>query len=290
MTAQLSQRHLDGSRGGGPTSICEEVARTSTATPFAGKAAPRIALHAVRYVFALARLLYLSLSSIVWERRHGAAVVNRLMLQQVYFTAVQALPLTLFVAVAFGGLVMIQASIQLPRFGMREVEKITGLVLFRELAPLVVALIVIARSANAIVVEVGNMRVNGEMRALEVMGINIERFIVLPRVIGVVTSVLLLAVSFCAAAYWGGFWMATFSGYLESNFVLARLTAVFDLALIRNLIVRCFAFGIVIALVACHHGLRVEFSPTEVPQQATRGVISALSLSFVINFAVSLGV
>jgi len=256
----------------------------------AGKAAPRIAFFAVRYLFELARLLYLSLSSIVWEKRRGSALVNRLMLQQVYFTAVQALPLTLFVAVTFGGLVMIQASVQLPRFGMREVEEITGLVLFRELAPLVVALIVIARSANAIVVEIGNMQVNGEIRALEILGINLERFIVLPRLIGVVTSVLLLSVSFCAAAYWGGFWLAEFSGYLESNFVLARLTAVFNLDLFRNLIVRCFAFGIVISLVACHHGFRVKVSPTEVPQQATRGVISALSLSFVINFAVSLGV
>ena len=255
-----------------------------------GKAAPRVAFFAVRYVFLLARLLYLSLSSIVWERRRGAALVNRLMLQQVYFTAVQALPLTLFVAVAFGALTMVQASIQLPRFGMREVEEITGFILFRELAPLVVVLIVIARSANAIVVEIGNMRVNGEIRALEVMGVNLERFIVLPRLIGVVTSVLLLAVSFCAAAYWGGFWLATFSGYIESNFVLARLTSVFDFALFRNLIVRCFAFGTVIALVACHHGFRVQVSPTEVPQQATRGVISALALSFVINFAVALAV
>jgi phospholipid/cholesterol/gamma-HCH transport system permease protein len=290
MAAQLSDRPRDGAGSDGSTSICEEVARSNTATPMAGKAAPPIAFFAVRYPFELARLLYLSISSIVWERRRGFQVVNRLMLQQVYFTAVQALPLTLFVAVAFGSLVMIQASIQLPRFGMREVEEITGLVLFRELAPLVVALIVIARSANAIVVEIGNMRVNGEIRALEILGINLERYIVLPRLIGVVSSVLLLAVSFCAAAYWGGFWLATFSGYLESNFVLARLTAVFDLELFRNLIVRCFAFGIVISLVACHHGFRVEVSPTEVPQQATRGVISALSLCFVINFVVSLGV
>lgn len=268
----------------------EEASRRDPAAPVARKAAPLLAFHALLYVFELARLFYLSISSVFWERRRGARLVNRIMLQQVYFTGVQALPLTLFVAVAFGGLVMIQASIQLPRFGMREVEDLTGLVLFRELGPLVVALIVIARSANAIVVEIGNMRVNGELRALEVLGINIERFIVLPRLIGVVTSVFLLTVSFCTAAYWGGFWLARLSGRLESNFVLARLTTSFDPDLFRNLLIRCFAFGVVIAIVACLHGLRVKQSTTEVPQQATRGVISALSLCFVINFTVSLGV
>jgi len=98
-----------------------------------------------------------------------------------------------------------------------------GWVLFRELSPLVVAGIVIARSATAIVVEIGNMRVNGEIHALEVLGVNLDRLIVLPRLLGMLISVPLLTVVFCAAAFWGGYWAAELSGLLESNFKLARL-------------------------------------------------------------------
>jgi phospholipid/cholesterol/gamma-HCH transport system permease protein len=257
--------------------------------PFPRRSPPLAALDALRYVFRLAETIYLALGSIWWEGRRGTGLITRITLQQVYFTAVQALPLTLFIAIAFGGLLMAQASIHLPRFGLHQFEELMGLLIFRELAPICVALIVIARSANAIVVEIGNMRVNGELRALELLAINLDRFIVLPRLIGMVLSVTLLIVAFCVAAYFGGFWLARLSGLLESNFVQERLARGIPFGAVRNILLRGLVFGLIIGSAACLHGLRVQVSPTEVPQQATRGVISALSLCFVANFILSLG-
>jgi phospholipid/cholesterol/gamma-HCH transport system permease protein len=244
----------------------------------------------VRYLLVVLRTAYLGFSSLVWERGRGTRLVRRIVLEQVYFTAVQALPLVLLISVGFGALCMIQASVQLPRFGMREVEGITGLVLFREVMPLVVALIVIARSATAIVVEIGNMRVNGELRALEILGVNLDRLIVLPRLIGMVISVPLLAMVSCAAAFWGGFWVSKLSGLLESNFVISRLSASLDGPTLRLILIRAICFGVIVGSVSCHHGLLVRMSTTEVPQQATRGVVSALSLCFIANFALSVAV
>ena len=247
-------------------------------------------LQAARYVADVLCMVYFAVSSRFWEGRRGRRLARGVVLQQVYFTAVQALPFTLMVALVFGALAMIQASVQLPRFGKREVEAITGLVIFRELAPIIVALLVIARSTNAIVVEIGNMRLNGELRALEILGINIDRFLVLPRLTGMIISVPLLTVIFCAAALWGGFWVAKFSGFLESNFVLSRLSSSLDATLWWNVMVRAFFFALVISSVSCHHGLRVKVSATEVPQQATRAVISSLSLCFLGNLVLSLAV
>lgn len=250
----------------------------------------RLLLGAPAYFFHLARLLYKSATSSFWERGRGRRLVRKIFFQQVYFTAVEALPVILLVAIAFGALLMIQASNTLPRYGMREVEWITAFVLFRELGPLIVALVVIARSANAMVIEIGNMRVNGEIRALEIMGINLDRLIVLPRVAAMVISLIVLTVAFCAAAFWGGYGLARLSGLLASDFVYERLAAGLPPSLLANILLRALCFGLLIASVSCHHGLRVSVAPTEVPQQASRGVINALVLCFLANFVISVGV
>ena len=247
-----------------------------------------LAFRGVRYLVLLGVTLYLAMTSPFWEGRRGRGLVRRLVLQQVYFTAVQALPLILTLAIGFGALAMIQASVQLTRFGMREVEGLTGMVIFRELAPILVCFIVIARSATAIVVEIGNMRVNGEILALEVLGINLDRFILFPRIIGMVLSVPLLTTIFVAAGLWGGYSAARASGLLASSFVLSRLTVSVDVGVLRDVLIRSFMFGLVIGTVACHHGLQVRVSATEVPQQTTRGIISALAICFILNLLLSL--
>jgi phospholipid/cholesterol/gamma-HCH transport system permease protein len=212
------------------------------------------------------------------------------LLQQVYFTAVQALPLTLMISIGFGALAWIQAAVQLGRFGVSKIEPITGLLVFREVAPIAVAFIVIARSATAIVVELGNMRVNGELRALEILGVNLDRFVVLPRILGMALSVPLLTTVFLAGSLWGGYGAAALSGLLPSSFILPRLSASLDGPLLQSILVRSVFFGFAIGAVSCVHGLSVRVSATEVPQQATRGVINALMLCFAGNLILSLAV
>jgi phospholipid/cholesterol/gamma-HCH transport system permease protein len=259
---------------------------TAPVSAAAGRSLPLRAFELAQYLFQLARLVYQGFASLAWEKGRGRALGRRVLLQQVYFTALQALPLTILVAIASGALFMGQASVQLTSFGMREVEW-TTVILFREIGPMVVALVVIARSANAIVIEIGNMRVNGEIRALEVMGINLDRYLVLPRIAGVTLSVVILTAAFCAAAFWGGFYVARHAEILASTFVMERLAATLDAATLGNIFLRAVCFGLVISSVACLHGLKVGLSSTEVPQQASRGVISALSLCFIINFLIA---
>ena len=242
----------------------------------------------VRYLADLILTFYLALSSAVWEGGRGKVLSRRVVLQQVYFTAVQALPLILLIAVGLGALAMIQASVQLPRFGMRKVEGITGLLIFRELAAITVALLVIARSANAMVVEIGNMRINGEIRALEILGINIDRLVVLPRITAMALSLPLLTAVFLAGALWGGYAAGRVTNLIATDFTLTRLSATLDMTLFQTVILRALFFGFVIGTVACCHGLRVRVSATEVPQQATRGVISALTICFLGNLVLSI--
>lgn len=249
--------------------------------------APLFFLNTFHYVLMLNRLLYQAVASIFWEGRRGRKLTWRHVLLQIYTVSVEALPLTALLGALIGALLMHQASVVLPLYGFPDyAEWLTGLILFGEITPLTVALIVIARSANSTVVEIGNMKISGELHALEVLGINIDRYILLPRIIGMTVSVVLLTICFTAAALWGGFWLAEVSELLESNFLLESLQANFTRGMLGNIVLRAFCFGLVIGTVSCLHGLRVRASPTEVPQQARRCVVRALSLCFVINFAI----
>lgn len=249
---------------------------------------PLFLLHTVRYLFVLFWLIYQSFVSVFWERRKSKKLIFQIFLQQIYFTAIQSLPLTVLIAIVVGALLMREASIILPTYGFPDyAEWITVQLVFREIAPVVVALVIVARSANAIVIEIGNMKVNGELRALDVLGFNLDYFIVLPRILAMIVSVTTLTVCFCAAALWGGFWTADVLDLLESNFILVNLEKNFTLEILGNILLRAAGFGVIISSVACLHGLGVRISPTEVPQQASGGVVRALSLCFAFNFVVS---
>lgn len=240
-----------------------------------------------RYLGTLASALYRAAMSPLWEVGRGRRLARSITLRQVYFTAAQALPLTLFVALAIGVLLMQQGSDLLGQWGFPDYAESLTILLLKEIAPLTVALILIARSATAIVIELGNMEVNGEVRALEAMGINIDRYIVLPRVVGMVLSVTLLTGVFCATCVYGGHFVARVFGAVPSDFVLAELMRNFTPSVLFNILVRAFCFGFVIAAVACVHGLRVRFSAAEVPKEASRCVVRALSICVAINFLIA---
>lgn len=77
------------------------------------------------------------------------------------------------------------------------------LTVIRELGPLLTAFIVVGRSGTAIATELGNMSVNREVTALRLMGIPISRFVIMPRMVGMVVSMICLTLYFDVVAILG---------------------------------------------------------------------------------------
>ena len=153
----------------------------------------------------------------------------------------------------------------------------------RELGPLFAAIIVIARSGTAVAAELGSMKVSDEVHYLRAMGIPAARYLVMPRIAGLTTSLLVLLFFFQGIAVLGGLALSSLLFDLPFRAQpdnLAATLSFFDLSIS---LVKGLVFGLVIAAAACYHGLRVRTSITEVPQAATRAVIEALILVVVIN-------
>jgi phospholipid/cholesterol/gamma-HCH transport system permease protein len=233
----------------------------------------------------LSTLLYLAFRELITERKKGFSLVFEITLRQVYFTAVQALKVVAVISLALGTVIIVQIGTQLSFLGggIEFIVPILVLVLFREVGPLLTAIIVIGRSGTAIATELGNIVIAHELEAIEVMGINPVYFIVTPRIIGVTVAVICLTIIFITVGLLGGFWVSklilpiTFQAFLrELGVALTAHDLIF--AFLKSLI-----FGLLIALTCTYYGLTVGYSLIEVPQAATRGVVSAMLFCFATN-------
>jgi len=207
--------------------------------------------------------------------------------RQIYFTGVQAL----FVVAAIGLVLGLAIITQVASLAGRTTD-LTGRILVwvvvRELGPLFAAIIVIARSGTAVAAELGSMKVNDEVRYLRAMGIPASRYLVMPRIAGVTTSLLALLFFFQGTAVLGGLALSSFLFDLPFRAQLDNLAATLSFFDLSISLVKGLVFGLVIAAAACYHGLRVRRSITEVPQAATRAVIEALILVVVIDGFITL--
>lgn len=138
--------------------------------------------------------------------RTWTAPLRNVLARQVLFTGFEATGFIALIAVIVGALVVVQAQYWLTRLGQSNlIGPILTAVVLRELGPLLTNFVVIARSGTAIATELANMKVHGEVRALDAMGIDPFVYLVVPRVLGVAISTFCLTIIFLAVTFIGGF-------------------------------------------------------------------------------------
>lgn len=242
----------------------------------------------LEYTARVLLMVYLSIRATVQDQAQGFRTIFSVISAQIYFTGFQALPLISVLALASGGIVILQSSTSMHLFGGTQmIGNLLVAIIVRELGPLMTALVVIARSGTAVASEVGNMRANREIEALESMGINPLSFIVFPRLVGGVISVVCLAFYYILIALIGGFLLTKLINDLPMSFYLdslANAVAAEDLWLF--LLKNTFS-GMIIFVVSCYQGLSVKRSPTEVPVVTTQAVVNSIIYVVVFNLTVT---
>jgi phospholipid/cholesterol/gamma-HCH transport system permease protein len=233
----------------------------------------------------LSALLYMAFRELLTERKKGFSLVLEITLRQVYFTGVQALRVVAVISLALGTVIIVQIGTQLSFLGggIEFIVPILVLILFRELGPLLTAIIVIGRSGTAIATELGNIVIAHELEAIEVMGINPVYFIVTPRIIGVSVAVVCLTIIFVTVGLLGGFWVSKLILPITFDAFLRELEVALSAADLLAGFLKSLIFGVLIALTCTYYGLTVRYSSIEVPQAATRGVVSAMMFCFATN-------
>jgi len=153
-----------------------------------------------------------------------------------------------------------------------------GIALLKEVVPLLTAIIVAGRTGASITAEIGVMKVQEEIDAIQTMGISPFRRLVLPKVIGVVIAVPLITAIADIVSMFGGATVANNSLGIGYVLFLQRLQS--DVA-INNYtcgIIKSLAFAFIIALVGCFCGFKVKGNANSIGEQTTKSVVLGIIL------------
>jgi phospholipid/cholesterol/gamma-HCH transport system permease protein len=197
---------------------------------------------------------------------------------QVYRVGTQALGITALVGFLIGVVLSYLSAQQLAMFGAGQfIVKLLGIATVRELGPVLAAILVAGRSGSSITAQIGVMRVTQELDAMQVMGISHGQRLILPRVIALAIAMPLLVLWTDALALLGGMVAAKFELGLSMQWFFSQLPDAVGITNYKITLIKGVTFGVWIALIACHFGLRIEPNTESLGRGTTASVVTAIT-------------
>lgn len=224
----------------------------------------------------------------VMVSKFGASsrVIHPLVRAHLARAGVRLLPMTLFVAVALGLVIIGQTVSMLQRVGASQqyLGMVMVTVVVRELGPLLTALIVLSRVGAANVMELGTARALGEIEALEALGIDPIHYLVVPRVIGMACGIFALTVYLILGALLSGYlWAFLQDVPLRPGDYFTQLAGSLRVLDFVTLALKTSLFGVIIATVTCYHGLAQPLRLEEVSGATIRAVAQSVILCMLLD-------
>jgi phospholipid/cholesterol/gamma-HCH transport system permease protein len=214
-------------------------------------------------------------------------LLARQLINQLRFTAVQALPFLGLIGGLIGVTVVVQAYAA-ALFGMSDLlGRVLVAVVVRELGPILTAIVVIGRSGTAISAELATNGALGETEALEAMGVDPLQYFVIPRIVGGGISVALLTVYFVGIALLSGGALVWMLGQMVPAVYLESLRLALSTSDVWVMLLKGVVFGLGVVTLCSYEGLTGGRTATDVPQCVTRGVVASLAFVFLVSVVFS---
>ncbi len=208
---------------------------------------------------------------------------------QIEETGINALPIVGLLAFLIGIVLAYQGADQLKRFGAEVFTiNLLGVGLLRELGGLVTAIIIAGRSGSAFTAQIGTMRVNEEIDAMQTIGINTVDALVLPRVIGLVIALPFLTFYADIMGLIGGAVMCYFDLGITIPVFMRQLQEAISVNTFLVGLIKAPIFAFIIGLVGCYEGLQVERNAASVGKLTTRSVVESVFLVIVLDAGFSI--
>lgn len=209
-------------------------------------------------------------------------------LKQTWFVGWKSM-LVICLTGGFTGMVLaLQGYPTLKRVGSEAfLGPLVALSLIRELGPVLAALMVTGRAGSAIAAEIGIMRTNDQIDALELMGLNPLRYLVAPNLLACVLAVPLLAAIFDVIGIFGGYLVGVRLLGLNAGTYFGEMTAYVEMHDLAGGMYKALCFGVLIAWVCCYKGYFSRFGAEGVSAATTQAVVNASVLILVCDYVVT---
>lgn len=199
--------------------------------------------------------------------------------QQAKKIGVDGLPIISLVSFFIGVILALQTAVQMQRLGSEMyIASIVALSMVRELGPVITALVVAGRSGASITAEIGTMTVTEQIDALQTMATNPIQYLVVPRFWALAITLPLLVLYADLIGIFGGYLACIYKLNITSSMYL---NITFDSLLLKDLftgLTKAVFFGMIIAIIACYEGFRVEGGAEGVGKATTNSVVNAFLL------------
>ena len=198
---------------------------------------------------------------------------------QMVLAGFNALPIVSLISFFVGMVLAFQGAYQLEKFGAGYfVAALVGVSMTRELGPLITAIVVAGRSGSSFAAEIGTMKVSEEIDALEAMGLNSVKYLVVPKYLAMLLMMPCLTLISDLSGILGG---AVFGVYqLEQTFSI-YISATRDALVMRDIstgLVKSLVFGLIVTKVGCYEGFSVSGGAEGVGRSTTSSVVVSIFL------------
>ena len=242
----------------------------------------RVGLHTTRYMRDFLNLInFIGLLVVeIWYKLKNPSSLNLLLVLRVIgSTGMQAIIIASMLTFLIGFVLAYQMGAQLKQYGANiYIVGLLGISLLREFAPLITAIIVAGRTGSAFAAQIGTMKVQEEVDALQTFGISPISRLVLPRITGLALALPMLTVLTDISGMFGGMVMSKLYLNISYGSFLQELTKSFSVSNYIIGLVKTPFFAIIIATVGCYRGLSVKGNADSVGQETTKSVVYSIFL------------
>ncbi|HCL91210.1 MAG TPA: ABC transporter permease [Verrucomicrobiota bacterium] len=217
---------------------------------------------------------------LVWRQRQK-------ILDQFFEIGVASLLMVCILSFFIGGVMALQTGPLLVERGLGSyVGAIVGYSIAKELAPVLMAVLIAGRIGSAMTAEIGSMRVYQEIDALRTMNINPVHFLVLPRLTALAVALPMLVTIAIVVGWMGGALVATANARIAVSFeaFFHALRSAVDLLDVLNGVFKSFMFALIIGMISCHQGLITRGGPRGIGRSVTKAVVNSIVLIVISDY------
>lgn len=219
-------------------------------------------------------------SNHLWKQRRKIA-------EQLFEIGNGSLLMACVLSLFIGGVLALQSGPVLVERGLASViGQIVGLSMCKELAPVMMSILIAGRIGSAMAAEIGSMRVYQEIDALKTMNINPLTYLVLPRIVAIAIALPMLVIFSILVGWMGGALVSSLNHQIAVPITLyfSNLKEAVDLGDIFNGISKSLVFALSIGLISCRQGLDTEGGPRGIGHSVTKAVVYSTIFILILDY------
>lgn len=214
----------------------------------------------------------------------------RLFLRQVVDIGLHSQLVVMITGAFTGAVFAAQTYFQFNKLGMGSaVGAVVSVSIFRELGPVLTALMVIGRVGASMSAEIGTMKVTEQIDALRALAVHPIDYLVVPRTLAMMASMPLLVMESVAIGIAAGYFVAIFLLEVNGTYYVANMVR---WTLMRDIVMaltKAFCFALLIVFISCHKGLTTREGAVGVGKATTEAVVNSSLAVLIFNFFLTMG-